>query len=215
MKKMGSIALLCLVSVMAAGCARFPYRVGLAEGHAAQPESEFITAAVYNKMGVNYESAGQYENAVQAYRKCLASEPKNDLARTNLGNALAKLCRFKEAERCYRDVLSRDPQNLAALNNLAWLLVSIGEAQACEEGVEIATRCLTLAAGVEPAVLPSLLDTLAWGNHRLQREHEALRHIQEAADLLGAELNNNPLIWGHYRIIAKNQAKVSQQSEAP
>lgn len=195
----------------AAGCARVPYRVALPEREGVQLAGKSVTAADYNKVGVAYESAGRYEKAVRAYRKSLVLEPENHVARTNLGNVLGKLCRFDEAEKCYRDVLAKDPENLAAMNNLAWLLVSTGDTRDCEEGLEFAGKCLSLAERVAPGIRSSLLDTLAWGNYRLQRQSEALRHVRLAVDLLGEEeLKNNPLILGHYRTITGIQGRRAQ-----
>ncbi|MBI5115330.1 tetratricopeptide repeat protein [Candidatus Poribacteria bacterium] len=195
----------------AAGCARVPYRVAIPEREGVQPAGKSATAADHNKVGVTYESAGQYEKAIRAYRKSLVLEPENHVARTNLGNVLGKLCHFDKAEECYRDVLAKDPENLAAMNNLAWLLVSTGDTRECEEGIKFAGKCLSLAEKAAPGIRPSLLDTLAWGNYRLQRQSEALRHARLAADLLGEEeLKNNPLIWGHYRTIVGIQGRWAQ-----
>jgi tetratricopeptide (TPR) repeat protein len=163
------------------------------------------TAADYNSLGVRYELAGQYDRAMSAYKKSLSLDDKNRYARTNMGNVLAKLGRFDEAEQCFRVALAEAPDDLAAMNNLAWLLVSTGNARACEEGIELAGRCLSSSEEIPPDVRAAILDTLAWGNHRLHRHSEALRYIQETTELLGpAELNNNPLIWSHWRTIARN-----------
>jgi tetratricopeptide (TPR) repeat protein len=210
------MASLCFALMMGAGCARIPYQIGPPPGDRYSVEGTPATAEDYNALGVRYELAGQYEKAIHMYQESLALQNDNHLARTNLGNALMKLCRFDEAEKCYRDVLSEAPENLGAMNNLAWLLVSTGDSQDCEEGIELAARCLSLAPQAAPGVRASILDTLAWGNYRLQRMTEALQHIQQAADVLGKEeLNRNPLIWGHYHMIAERKETLSGRFATP
>ncbi|GAB4338053.1 MAG: hypothetical protein Kow0099_11800 [Candidatus Abyssubacteria bacterium] len=203
---MKTVSVFCLLLLMGSGCARAPYRVGLAQSHAVSLDKKPATATDYNSLGVKYELAGQYDRAMAAYEKCLSLDDAHQFARTNMGNVLAKLGRFDEAEACYRSVLAKTPDDLAAMNNLAWLLVSTGDAEACTEGIELAHRCLSLAADTLPGVRAAILDTLAWGNYRLQRQPEAFRYIQEAGHLLGpVEMNNNPLIWGHWRTISQGQ----------
>jgi tetratricopeptide (TPR) repeat protein len=199
-----TIGVMCLVLLTGSGCARVPYRVGLAQRDAVSSDEKPKTAADYNSLGVKYELAGQYYKAIAAYEKCLSLDNGHRFARTNMGNVLAKLGRFDEAETCYRAVLAEAPDNLAAANNLAWLLVSTGDARACEEGVELAARCFCVAEQAPPGVRAAILDTLAWGNYRLRRQSEALRYMEEAADLLGSEgLNNSPLMWGHWLMISQ------------
>lgn len=202
---MRATGVICLLLFLGNGCARAPYRVGFAQTQGVSFDKKPQTAADYNSLGVHYELAGQYDRAIAFYKRSLSLDGKNQFARTNMGNVLAKLGRFSEAEKCYRDVLAETPDNLAAMNNLAWLLVSTGDTRACEEGIELAGRCLSLAEQAPSGVRAVILDTLAWGHHRLHQRGEALRNMQEAADLLGpVELNNNPLIWGHWRVIARN-----------
>ncbi len=75
-------------------------------------------AAAYAR-AVALHQSGDLEGAVSAYRAALVADPRNALARSNLGAALASLGRYEEAVAAYRAALERAPGDARIRTNLA------------------------------------------------------------------------------------------------
>ena len=111
----------------------------LALAGASQPdEFERVLARA-----VQLHQSGQVEAAIREYEVYLAAKPKNFIARSNLGAALARLGRYEEAIRQYQKALEMDPKNHAVRYNLA--LAHYNGAQ-----LEDAVRELRTVIGAQP-----------------------------------------------------------------
>jgi tetratricopeptide (TPR) repeat protein len=68
--------------------------------------------------GVTYSRAGEYENAVVAYRKAVEKDKKFAFAWDNLGLTYRKLGNYKQAIKAYKKSLKLDPKGRVPLMNL-------------------------------------------------------------------------------------------------
>jgi len=68
---------------------------------------------------IQLHQSGHVREAIQAYETYLAVRPRNFLALSNLGAALAKLGHYEDAIRQYQKALAIDPQNHGVRFNLA------------------------------------------------------------------------------------------------
>ena len=88
----------------------------------------------YNNLGIVLQSVGQLDEAVDAYRRALAIEPRHANAHSNLGVLLRATGKPAEAEAEYRAAIAIAPDHLDAYTNLGILLNALGrtdEAAAC------------------------------------------------------------------------------------
>ena len=68
----------------------------------------------YFDLGTWYEKLGDYEKAVEAYRRAGAMSPVDPRPVANLGLVLMRLGRFVEAEATLDEALRRDPRDVVA-----------------------------------------------------------------------------------------------------
>lgn len=68
---------------------------------------------IWYKLGDAYETAGQYDEAVQSYQQAIASKPDVPGYYNNLGNALSKAGKIEEAKAAYTKSAELDPPNAA------------------------------------------------------------------------------------------------------
>jgi Flp pilus assembly protein TadD len=83
---------------------------------------------------------GKVDEAVEAYREVLESEPENAQALNNLGFLLASQDRVDEAVVCYRRSLEIEPDNALANLNLGAILARRGEDEAAVAHLEVAVE---------------------------------------------------------------------------
>ena len=74
---------------------------------------------LYNYLGLVYQDKGEYEKAIQAYRKSIQINPEDTWAHNQLGSLFEELGRLYEAQVEYLETLKYDPQNPFALSRLA------------------------------------------------------------------------------------------------
>jgi tetratricopeptide (TPR) repeat protein len=98
----------------------------LAEAHYRESLEIQPQAAIYNDLGVVLERMGLQEDAVEAYRKALATDPGLASARFNLASSLARSGQYAEAESHLRKVLEKGP-NAQAQQKLDEILASRGK----------------------------------------------------------------------------------------
>ena len=72
----------------------------------------------YFDLGYKYYNNGEYEKAVDAYKKYIAENPQNSAAYNNLGGAYFGLSDYANAADAFRRAIELDPQNADAYNNL-------------------------------------------------------------------------------------------------
>ncbi|HEX2695314.1 MAG TPA: tetratricopeptide repeat protein [Acidobacteriota bacterium] len=87
----------------------------------------------YGKIIQIYDEAGQYDKAIEAARKIIEMNPKNELAVFNLGIMFLKLQRTDEAVRAFRDALAIKPDYVSAQYNIGY---SYSLAKRWKESVE-------------------------------------------------------------------------------
>lgn len=80
----------------------------------SQPASEALL-----RRAIDLHQAGDIPAAIDAYRAYLKQEPKNVMARSNLGAALSKSGQYEQAITEYRQALELEPHNLPIRVNLA------------------------------------------------------------------------------------------------
>jgi len=74
----------------------------------------------YGKIITMYDEAGQYDKAIEAARKIIEFNPKNELAFFNLGIMFLKLQRYDEAVGAFKDALALKPGYASALYNIGY-----------------------------------------------------------------------------------------------
>ena len=87
----------------------------------------------YGKIIQMYDEAGQYDKAIEAARKIIEINPKNELAVFNLGIMFLKLNRTDEAVQAFRDALALKPDYASAQYNIGY---SYSLAKRWKESVE-------------------------------------------------------------------------------
>lgn len=87
----------------------------------------------YGRIIQMYDEAGQYDKAIEAARKIIEMNPKNELALFNLGIMFLKLQRTDEAVQAFRDALALKPDYSSAQYNIGY---SYSLAKRWKESVE-------------------------------------------------------------------------------
>ncbi len=72
-------------------------------------------------------SQREFEKAVDAYRKWIKSNPKDDVAQFNLGRALNKLNRDDEAEDAFREAVKLKPDDTEYQTELGAILIKLAK----------------------------------------------------------------------------------------
>ncbi len=93
-----------------------------------------------NNLGQRYQERGEYEKAIEAYRKALDQRPNFPSALNNLGICYGSLKRYPEAEESFRKALAIDPKDIFAMNNLAVMYMHMGRPERGQEHAEKAVE---------------------------------------------------------------------------
>jgi serine/threonine-protein kinase len=196
--------------------ARGYQRLGLAlqtSGEVEEALSSYLKATAirpsfgaYSNMGTLYYWRGDYTKAVDAYEKAIALAPHQPEVHGNLGDALQRLGRSREAEASYQRALegvrrllavkSNDPSNLAALGlyqaklgQRAAAAASIAKAEAAspDDGDVLYVSALVHAlAGERDAACTALTAALAKGaSAEVVRRADELRPLRGCAAYKG------------------------------
>ena len=86
-----------------------------------------------NNLGGQYAKIGQYQKAVQCYKKVLAIKPNSVTAYGNMAMALAKLGQIQQAIDSCKKVLAVRPNDYEMYSNVGFLLKSIGQTQQAKD----------------------------------------------------------------------------------
>ena len=113
-----------------------------------------LTPDEQNDLGLFFEGAGLLEAATQHYVAATQSSPKNSYFRMNLGNALLKQRRLREAADTFSRAIELDSENADAMNNLAYTYLEMGR------NLDKATNLCERAVALRPARRAYYLDTL-------------------------------------------------------
>jgi tetratricopeptide (TPR) repeat protein len=133
-----------------------------------------LTPEEHNDLGVFFERAGMLEPATRHYVAATQSRPENSYFRTNLGNALLKQRRLREAADTFARAVELDPQNADAKNNLAYAYLELGQhlnaaAQLCQQAVAL-----------RPSRSAYYLDTLGAVYLKQGRSRDAVATLESA-----------------------------------
>ena len=93
----------------------------------------------------------RHAEAEDAYRRCLAVDPRHVEALVNLGFVLGELARPEEAKTCYQQALAIRPEQAETHHNLANILRDEGKVDEALAGYHEALRLKRLPA---PATVP-------------------------------------------------------------
>ena len=113
-----------------------------------------LTAEEHNDLGVFFERTGSFEPATQHYVAATQLQPRNSYFRMNLGNALLKQRRLREAADTFARAVELDSQNADAMNNLAYADLELGQ------NLDDAARLCQQAIVLRPSRNAYYLDTL-------------------------------------------------------
>ena len=133
-----------------------------------------LTAEEHNDLGVFFERAGLLESATQHYVAATQSSPQNSYFRMNLGNALLKQRRLREAAETFARAVELDSQNADAMNNLAYTWLELG--RNLDEAAKLCERAATL----RPARRAYYLDTLGSILLKQGKQDEARAAFEQA-----------------------------------
>ncbi len=102
----------------------------------------------FNNLGGQYAIIGQYQKAVQCYKKALAIEPDSVTAYGNMAMALAKLGQIQQAIDYCKKVLDVRTNDYEMYSNVGFLLKSIGQK---EQAKDYFKKALEIEPDHEPA----------------------------------------------------------------
>ena len=103
-----------------------------------------ITIMLVTLAAMSHERSAIYENEVTLYTDIVARSPNKARPQNNLGDALKKAGRFKEAGPRFERALALQPEYPDALNNLATIYNSSGRQ---EEALQLLSHALSLDPG--------------------------------------------------------------------
>ena len=94
-----------------------------------------------NGLGMVLGTAGQTEEAIEAFRQAIAIDPKFAEAFNNLGNTLNMLHRQGEAVEALKRTMAINPNSSSAHNSMGVVLINMGR---LDEGIEAYRRAVDL-----------------------------------------------------------------------
>ncbi len=120
--------ILC-VAVLLGGCETTPGVLSNQNnGVAPPPGTEHITEAVDGLLvGHRLMAAGEYELALKAYSRAVATHGLSSDVLSAIGSANLRLGRLKQAEKFLETAVDRDPDFVPAWNNLGVVQMSLGK----------------------------------------------------------------------------------------
>lgn len=90
-------------------------------------------AALQDALGLAYERTGQWNLALQTYKKAIALDPRNATYPLNMALALERSGRKTEAPKYLRMAITADPQNTEALLRLGEVFIASGRWSEAQE----------------------------------------------------------------------------------
>jgi tetratricopeptide (TPR) repeat protein len=84
---------------------------------AAYSKAPQMTAAIWNKMGIDYQMLFNPKDATRCYKQSLQIDPRDPQVLNNLATVYASLKDYSQAEKLYRKALKIDPHSALILKN--------------------------------------------------------------------------------------------------
>lgn len=133
----------------------------------------------WQNMGLLYQEAGRYEEAVKAHKvACEIEDQYNEIDCSNLGTALADLEQYEEAVSAYDKALRINPQHFTAWHNLSSVYNDMGEYR---QAIEAANQAIRLDKNKQNIGGPWLSKGRAL--YHLGKYEEALASYEKALEL--------------------------------
>src|SRR5438132_1547509 len=120
---------------------REPARTG--GNRTGKPVKPALNAEALNDQGDDFFDAGEYEKAIESYKKAVGLQPKYPEAYLNLGNAYFNLARYDEAIAAYKKSVELKPDWAEPYNKL-------GDAYLKQERMTEAVEALQQAIHLDP-----------------------------------------------------------------
>ncbi len=155
----------------------------LSTGQAAEAEAAFATlsakipqdADIHWQHGVSLEMLARDDDAVQAYRRAIAAEPRHTAALFQLATLLRRHRRWNEALATYASCAALAPQEPQVFVQRAGCNFESGDLSAALSDYETALSLIARAERADPRLsLPDILFNHALTLERLGREVEAM-----------------------------------------
>jgi len=174
---------------------------------ASLPQTVNVEARNAYAKFVAREDRGDRVGSVAAVQAAVAGDPRFTLARIALASNAEAAARYDEAIAQYRAILAYAPNQIAALNNLAYALAV--QKKQPQDALPFAER----AAAIAPKDA-TILDTLAWIQHLLGRQNDALHTV--AATVSTSPASEDADVYWHAAVIyydASDKARALQMME--
>jgi predicted AlkP superfamily phosphohydrolase/phosphomutase/Flp pilus assembly protein TadD len=94
----------------------------------------------YNNLGQRYQAQGDYEKAIEQFKKALAINPNFPSALNNIAVCYGKIRQYALAEEALKKAISLKKDDVYAMNNLSVMYMEIGELDKAVEYGEMAVR---------------------------------------------------------------------------
>jgi tetratricopeptide (TPR) repeat protein len=89
-------------------------------------------SSIQSRMGLAFQSQGEFDKAIECYHKAIDIDPKNAVAHTNLGSVLLGRGQLKEASEEFLIALRYKPESEVAYYNLGLILEVQGKIEAAK-----------------------------------------------------------------------------------
>lgn len=133
-----------------------------------------LSAEEHNDLGVFFERDGLLGPATEHYVAATQARPENSYFRMNLGNALLKQRRLREAAETFARAVELDSQNADAINNLAYAYLEMGR------NLDDAVGLCQKAVALRPSRKAYYLDTLGAVYLKQRKPKEAVATFETA-----------------------------------
>ena len=187
-------SLIIILLLFISGCVSIPRIIVL---------NDPLTAEEHLSLGLSYELNGEYDPAIQEYRKAFKKDKKDYRPLFYLGNAYYKKKEYEQAERYYHKALRVVPNHGDIHNNLAWVYLDTGRFEAARGEIEMA---------FEIRRDPYYLDTLAHIYVKMGKNEEAAGVLQEALAMTpSADVG---LLYNEYKLLGELYEKLGKEELA-
>lgn len=103
------------------------------KGRGTMTTDDDVEADKWNDVGWNYHTQGQFEKAIECFRKCLDLKPDHALAMNNMGLSKFRLGRFREAIGCFDEAIRISPNFVKPYSNKGIVLGEMGDKRGAEQ----------------------------------------------------------------------------------